>query len=577
MATTDSIIRRASGKVTAAIRNCFKRFPVTVCFLILLSAELSYFIAAEEISNTRLFLIITYYLSAGTLLSLTLHLWSEEVQSKIRKTVVQSAAHLVLLADSVTLYFVTAEKYIMEIGIAHGAAIFSLFLSLFYLSFTREKNDIPSWNFALRTLKSFVTACVLGLIMYSGISLLVLSLNQLFGITIPNDTYRYLAIVCNLLLAGMLFMGLLPQGTAKHDTVPLSRSFIITAARYFFLPLTAAYLLVLYIYGAKILFMWELPVGWVSWLVTILMSGCIIIELCLYPARVGVRGKWDERVARWLPILILPLLLLMTVGIVRRFSDYGITINRLYIITFNIWCYIVCIGLFLTKAKRVSWIPVSFAALFLLTSVLPVNYTSITRQVLHAEIEKSFTRTGDYTLPLTIEEYGKWDNSSTDEEASAINEKLEYMEAYFGRGSVSDLVKEDVTINYLRTRSVRDSNQDTYHYGRVLQGTAIKIPEGYGEFVRIDKYMDNIKMEAESDTMKIPMSEFVDDSTDTLSLDLRPIKRACNTANGIIDPIVAISNTKRHSMAITSFTIKITAGGELTLSSIEGYLFTKQP
>lgn len=577
MATTDSILRMVSGKVTTAIRNCFKRFPVTVCFLILLSAELSYFIAAEEISNTRLFLIITYYLSAGTLLSLTLHLWSEEVQSKIRKTVVQSAAHLVLLADSITLYFVTAEKYIMEIGIAHGAAIFSLFLSLFYLSFTREKNDIPSWNFALRTLKSFITACVLGLIMYSGISLLVLSLNQLFGITIPNDTYRYLAIVCNLLLAGMLFMGLLPQGTAKHDTVPLSRSFIITAARYFFLPLTAAYLLVLYIYGAKILFMWELPVGWVSWLVTILMSGCIIIELCLYPARVGVRGKWDERVARWLPILILPLLLLMTVGIVRRFSDYGITINRLYIITFNIWCYIVCIGLFLTKARRTSWIPVSFAALFLLTSVLPVNYTSITRQVLHAEIEKSFTRTGDYTLPLTIEEYDKWDNSSTDEEASSINEKLEYMEKYFGRGSVSDLVKEDVTINYLGTRSVRDSNQDTYHYGRVLQGTAIKIPEGYGEFVCIDKYMDNIKMEAESDTMKIPMSEFVDDSTDTLSLDLRPIKRACNTANGIIDPIFAISNTKRHCMAITSFTVKIPAGGELTLSSIEGYLFTKQP
>ena len=35
----------------------------------------------------------------------------------------------------------------------------------------------------------------------------------------------------------------------------------------------------------------------------------------------------DNWIARWMPVLILPLLLLMTIGIVRRFNDYGITVN----------------------------------------------------------------------------------------------------------------------------------------------------------------------------------------------------------------------------------------------------------
>ena len=92
--------------------------------------------------------------------------------------------------------------------------------------------------------------------------------------------------------------------------------------------------------------------------------------------------RFEQRVARGLPIAILPLLVLMTIGIARRFNDYGITLNRLYLLTLNIWFYIVCIGLFVLRARRIQWIAVSFAGIFLLTSVLPVNYARLT-QPLH--------------------------------------------------------------------------------------------------------------------------------------------------------------------------------------------------
>ncbi|HBB07673.1 MAG TPA: DUF4153 domain-containing protein, partial [Bacteroides sp.] len=63
-------------------------------------------------------------------------------------------------------------------------------------------------------------------------------------------------------------------------------------------------------------------------LVVTLMTGCIAIEFALYPARVKYGHRKDRLIARLLPALALPLLLLMSIGIARRFMDYGITINR---------------------------------------------------------------------------------------------------------------------------------------------------------------------------------------------------------------------------------------------------------
>ena len=529
---TDSIIKRAAGKITDAISSCFKRFPATVSFVLALTCLLCYYVAVEgEFPDQRLFLITIYYLSVGTILTLTLHLWSEEVKSKIRKIFIQSVAHIALLADSITLYFVTAEKYSIEIGIAHGAAIFSLWLTLFFLSFFKEKDDIPSWNFAIRGFKSFIIANILGGVMCSGISLLVVSLNRLFGIEIPYESYRYVSIFCNLLLA-------------------------------------------------KILVTWELPTGWVSWLVTLLMLGCLIVEFCIYPVRKAKAGKWDEKIARWLPILILPLLLLMTVGIIRRFCDYGITINRLYIITFNIWCYMVCVVLFVTRAKRISWIPISFAAVFLITSVFPVNYTSITRNILHSDIEKAFTQNGQNTLPLTKEQYGQWCAATPDKEVAATTEKMDYMEQSFGRKSISDLVKDDVNFEYTITGFWHSQDEDRFFYGRVLPGTSIKVPEGYGEFIGVDKYINPINIKTKSDIIPIPVSEITDESSDTLKIEVQQIEqiaKAEQNGKDEMQPIIARSDTKQHCIIITAIGIKKSPGGEITINTIEGYLFKKQP
>ena len=95
----------------------------------------------------------------------------------------------------------------------------------------------------------------------------------------------YIFIICSVLLPTLLFLGMLPQGESKHNRQPQSLDFLNGIIRFLFLPLIGGYLLVLYIYTARILSNWELPIGWVSWLVVTLMAGCIAIEFGLYPTR----------------------------------------------------------------------------------------------------------------------------------------------------------------------------------------------------------------------------------------------------------------------------------------------------
>ena len=359
----------------ASFRRCAVRFPVTVAFTFALTAYLCHLVATEgKAADDKLLMTTGYYLSVGTLLSLSLHLWAEEVKRRRIRIGVQVTAHLLLMADALFLYLYTMGSRMIDIGIAHGAAILAIGLSVFFLPFFREKDDIPAWNFTQYASATLGLTFVVGAVMSGGLCLLVFSLHQLFGMDISYKCYLYILIMCSELLPLLMFLGLLPEGERKHDRLPQPTAFVRNIIRYLFLPLTGGYLLVLYVYAVRILTQWELPNGWVSWLVITLMAGCIAIEMGLYPSRVKNRKPTDERIARWLPALILPLLVLMSVGIGRRFLDYGITLNRLYLATLNAWFYFVCIGLIAGKAKRISWIPISFSIIFLLTSVLPVNY-----------------------------------------------------------------------------------------------------------------------------------------------------------------------------------------------------------
>lgn len=587
---------KAFHTLTEAFQNCLKRFPTTVCFVLALTAYLAYLVSTEMDDERKLTLVLGYYFSVGTLLSLTLHLWSEEVESRIKGISVHIVMHILLIADAVYLYSLSPERSLTEISIAHGAAILALWLSVFFLSFIKEKNDIPSWNFASYTVGAFVTANVVGLIMSGGISLLVFSLHQLFDVDVSWKCYLYILVVCSVLLPMLLFLGMLPKDEQKHNQEPQPSEFLNGTIHFLFLPLMAGYLLVLYIYATRILISWELPTGWVSWLVVALMAGCIAIEFGLYPARVSESKRSNEWIARWLPALVLPLLILMTVGIIRRFNDYGVTINRLYLITLNIWCYIVCFGLVLTRARRISWIPISFSIIFLLTSVLPVNYASITRNIMHRSIEKELARSGATDLPLSRNQYENWLDSLPAKTALQVNDRLRYLHYWFGRKSIADLVDKDASFYYAKNRfgqdsdeaidndkAAADNNLPVSYSGQTSSRTSIEIPKGYNRFViipepgRSSRQLYIPRKYLETGTLPASLGTRTDKTNDTVYIDLKTIEALQRYKYGEMPPAQFKCNSDKCLFILTGFSLDYQKeGNEALLLNINGYLFRKQ-
>ena len=450
------------------------------------------------------------------------------------------------------------EYNLIDIGIAHGAAILAIGLSVFFLPFFREKDDIPAWNFTQYASATLGLTFVVGAVMSGGLCLLVFSLHQLFGMDISYKCYLYILIMCSELLPLLMFLGLLPEGERKHDRLPQPTAFVRNIIRYLFLPLTGGYLLVLYVYAVRILTQWELPNGWVSWLVITLMAGCIAIEMGLYPSRVKNRKPTDERIARWLPALILPLLVLMSVGIGRRFLDYGITLNRLYLATLNAWFYFVCIGLIAGKAKRISWIPISFSIIFLLTSVLPVNYASITRNTLRREVKELMTQSGLDTLPLDDAQYRAW-LKSLPEGGEQANEKLYYLSEIFGEESFADLVNKDIPFYAIREEQTPDARN--LHYTSQVQN--IPIPKGCSLFTGINLNTRIPNEDIHDERLSVPLTP-----VDSISLPIDTLR--ARDKDGTLPPPM-FRTQAGNVLLLSSFHIYIYK--EETEVTLDGYLF----
>ena len=460
-----SSLRESMIKVT-------RRFPAACTFAFLLAFALIYMVLADEFRGVAI-----YYLTAGFLLSLMLSLWAEEYHNQRVVLTVTALAHIFLLIDAIYLWNLDTSRYSMALFIARAAVYVALILGILFLPFYQAKSDVKSWNFTRRMLIAVVLAYLIGGVMTGGIELLLLGIQSLFDIHIDSKLYAIVSILFGLLLPLLLVLSRVPEGETKHDETIHSSRFLTGTTRYLFIPLVVGYMVVLYFYLAKILFSWELPNGTITWLVTIMIFGIIAIEFLLYPTMRSEDSKTFERwVVRWFPILALPLVILMTVGIVRRLSDYGITVNRLYVLTLNLWFYAVCIGLFILKARRIHWIPLSFGAILLLTSAQPMNYCEIVRRNFRQQISDVMVQYKPEHLPMNQQEFDSWMTSLPEDVRTATQSRLKYLHDYYEK-QTETWIDQSVSLWGDYSKKADDDDDEDFFYETTAKG--ITIPEGY--------------------------------------------------------------------------------------------------
>jgi hypothetical protein len=513
-----NIFKKYSSKeLMGKFKACCERFPLTLFFCLCLAVVLLIISHRhKEIISDRFTFFCIYYSATAALLSLSLHLWCEELECLKKRISIQSIVHVLWLGSAIYLTNIFPLDTPHIIGCA--ASVVLICISVFLLSFFRQKNDLEIWNFTTRLISSFILAFVISLILVGGIDLLLLSFDKLFGANVSHKLYTDVLIVCMTLLAPILFLVLIPEGEKKHDNNPIQLSkFGSGVIHYLFIPLLASYLIILYIYALKITFAWSLPCGWVSWLITTLMIGMIIIIALLYPIQFTECKRYDKFVLRYLPLMVLPLLLLMTIGIIRRFSDYGVTISRIYLIAFNIWCYAVCIILYLSRSKRIWWIPTSFGVIFFLLSVGPQSAASFTRHILLNDVSQAMEKSGIKHRPMTEKEYTECLAKLDSTTAYRIDDKLEYLNNTFDAKTTEAIVDAKVEIG-----SARNQRNNTISYSDQgnLFNEPINIPNGYTRTIYIDERYTVSKEEIAKGFVPLNISYKVNGNETKLRFDL---------------------------------------------------------
>lgn len=465
------------------ILSC-KRFPISIFFLLWLTVSLIYY-GFDKSSDAQFFNI--FYSGSAALLTCVLRLWEEEVDDLKRCRIIQGAIHVCWLAVAVYISFYCDMN--QTVWNCVFALSFTIAIAFIIVPFFKENDDISLWNFTYHTFLTFILSFAVAQILMGGVLLLLVSFRELFGLVLWDDAYYDVGVVCNGFIAPFLFLQLIPKHDKMHnDSVKGLPKFMYGIIHYLFIPLTTAYLITLYAYAAKIIFQWELPEGWVSWLVTALMTLMTIIIVAVYPSQFSEGHDVDKKIIKWLPMCVLPLLLLMSIGILRRISDYGITANRLYISLFNLWCYGVCIWLIVSKARRIVWIPISFTVLLLLSSVGPQNFSSLVFSSLKSHVIKGLKATKVPKLPMDISTYKEW-SKHDDASMNDIISNLYYLKNQYGNKELADIA-DSLTLERINYFS-EDKSICDIEINYLCCDNALMIPDGYKHVIPNYSYTEN--------------------------------------------------------------------------------------
>ena len=332
------------------------------------------------------------------------------------------------------------------------------------------------------------------------------------------------------------------------------------------LPLLGCYIVVLYAYGINILIHWELPKGMISGLVSAVMIAYILCYILLYP-QVTHKESWQSKaLTRWLPIAILPLLVLMSVGVVRRFIDYGITPPRLYLLTLLLWFYAICIVMLVVPRKRFHWIAFSFAALFIISSGHPLNYYRLCRPYLSAKIDQMIAEKG-LQVPFTW--YSLYQKSSEDDELDKLDKEITYMKSCYGKEYVSRWVGDSE--RYVSGESESDATRiqiRNIEYTRQASGNLC--PQGYATFRWVDNSSNELPAKLTEDSivngvLHVPYKDAI------LLFDTVAIRQTNQDKGHLVIPSL------NGKVACSAQYISISTYSDSTIEiRYSGYMFTKE-
>jgi hypothetical protein len=358
--------------LAAMAKNSFGRFYTTLLFAICGSYLAMLMVNDNAGSNIGAVLSC----SLGLSLSLAGSLFAERRGNKNLKHILSVAtvgvtwAYWFWLAPSNEFEDITrTTTYFVLVVVAH--------LMVAVAPYVGHNDRKGFWRYNQLLFSRFILSGIFSAALFGGLALAIGASDQLFELDLNSDIFVYLWIAVAGVFSTWFFVAGIPHDFESLNEERIFPVMLKVFVQYILIPLVFIYMIILYAYGLKILFTWQLPRGMVSMLIMSYSVVGILAVLLSEPLRADASASWVRLFSRMFFRATLPLIVLLYAATWARVGKYGITESRYFLSLLGLWLGIVSLYFVFSKEQNIRIIPRSLIVIGLLSVLGPWSAFSV--------------------------------------------------------------------------------------------------------------------------------------------------------------------------------------------------------
>lgn len=393
-------------EITGKAQNTLRRFPVTLVWVIVGSFFCIFLLEdnsgklLEKYSNILLTLVL------GVSWLIATQFFTEQLKSPKKRIGIK----LILLVLLFLFYWHLPDLSAPDVDPTYIIRFFLYFIAghlfVLFAPFVIKWDKVAYWNYLKVVGNAIIRSTFFSGVLFLGLVLALLALESLFNIDINGKRYGQLFVFCLGIVNTWTYLWEFPKKIFGNETIAFNKALEVFV-KYILIPLVLLYILILYAYGIKILVQWELPEGWISYLVTALALLGFWVQIIINPVQNSIKSWVINRFYPWFYIVLLPLVLLLFSAILRRIGDYGFTENRYFVLVSALWILGVSIYLLFDTRKRLKILPTSLFILAMLASFGFWGAFSISKKSQIREFKKVYKEVKSKDNRASAKEYGQ--------------------------------------------------------------------------------------------------------------------------------------------------------------------------
>lgn len=373
-----------SRKVVLAV----KTYPLVLLMSVIMASMIIYLI---ENSNsffefTGIKLIICSSLGISVLFA------AKMLSQRVGKELLWQSTGLLIL---VGFYFILPSKEddfdeVFAYVLVPTYILAHLFVS--FAAYINKKSEYDFWEFNKNLFIISILTAIFTFVLTAGVNLALLAIENLFNWNFNEKIYGKTAAVIGIVGNTLIFLLFTSTGVKSLEQPTKYPVVLKFFTQFILIPLLLLYVVILYLYTGKIVLNWELPQGWVSYLVLAYSIVGILALLLVHPLRNEAARSWVAIFSKIFYFSLFPLLILLFTAIFTRILEYGYTEPRYYVLLLALWLTSVQLYFIFNKKATIKFIPMSLFVFGLFALLFPYfNSFAVANRSQKAQLEQLLT------------------------------------------------------------------------------------------------------------------------------------------------------------------------------------------